>query len=205
MSRVFILHYLRAKAATDAAFIETQLAAQVQTWEDELALTGRTTNRNGKYAANGLVTHAFGEGTFLRGFSLGGNFRWRSASIIGYERKTNAAGRPLAVIDVNRPLGGEDYWELGFMVSRQFRFANRHQVKLQLNVDNPFNWDDPRVVASEYDSQGYYGTVDSIGQPNGVWLWGLGSRGECVRGFRHALKRAREKCRPERHQLFIIQ
>ena len=163
MSRVFILNYLRCKAATDASsFIETQLAAQVQTWEDELALTGRTTNRNGKYAANGLVTHAFGEGTFLRGFSLGGNFRWRSASIIGYERKTNAAGRPLAVIDVNRPLGGEDYWELGFMVSRQFRFANRHQLKLQLNTDNPFNWDDPRVVASEYDSQGYYGTVDSI-------------------------------------------
>ena len=152
----------RAKAATDAAFIETQLAAQVQTWEDELALMGRTTNRNGKYAANGLVTHAFGEGTFLRGFSLGGNFRWRSASIIGYERKTNAAGRPLAVIDVNRPLRGEDYWELGFMVLRQFRFANRHQLKLQLNIDNPFNWDDPRVVASEYDSQGYYGTVDSI-------------------------------------------
>ena len=162
MSRVFILNYLRCKAATDAAFIETQLAAQVQTWEDELALTGRTTNRNGKYAANGLVTHAFGEGTFLRGFSLGGNFRWRSASIIGYERKTNAAGRPLAVIDVNRPLRGEDYWELGFMVLRQFRFANRHQLKLQLNIDNPFNWDDPRVVASEYDSQGYYGTVDSI-------------------------------------------
>ena len=163
MSRVFILNYLRCKAATDASsFIETQLAAQVQTWEDELALTGRTTNRNGKYAANGLVTHAFGEGTFLRGFSLGGNFRWRSASIIGYERKTNAAGRPLAVIDVNRPLRGEAYWELGFMVSRQFRFANRHQLKLQLNIDNPFNWDDPRVVASEYDSQGYYGTVDSI-------------------------------------------
>ncbi len=152
----------RAKAATDASYLETQTAAQIQAWEDEQALTGRSTNRNGKYAANGLLTHTFAGGSWLRGFSLGGNFRWRSASIIGYERRLNAAGRPLAVIDVSRPLRGEDYWEIGLMASRQFRLANRHQLKLQLNVDNPLNWRDPRVVASEYDSQGYYGTLDSI-------------------------------------------
>ena len=152
----------RAKAATDATFIETQTAAVKQAWEDDQALTGRTTNRNGKYSANGMVTHTFDREGWLKGLAIGGNFRWRSASTVGYERKLNAAGRPLAVIDVSRPIEGEEYWEFGLMVSRQFRFAHGRSLRLQLNIENPLDWDDSRVVATDYDSQGYYGTTDAI-------------------------------------------
>lgn len=35
-------------------------------------------------------------------------------------------------------------------------------MKLQLNVQNFFNWNAPRLVGADYDSQGYYGTVDAI-------------------------------------------
>jgi hypothetical protein len=152
----------RAKAATDATFIETQAAAVKQAWEDDQALTGRTTNRNGKYSANGMVTHTFDREDWLKGLALGGNFRWRSASTVGYKRKLNVAGRPLAVIDVSRPIEGEEYWEFGLMVSRSFRFAHGRSLRLQLNVENPLDWDDARVVATDYDSQGYYGSTDAI-------------------------------------------
>ena len=152
----------RAKAAADATFIETQAAAVRQAWEDDQALTGRTTNRNGKYGVNGMATHTIARDGWLKGLSVGGNFRWRSASTIGYQRMLNAAGRPLRVIDVSRPIKGEQYWEFGLMVSRQFRFARGQSLKLQLNIDNPLDWDDARVVTADYDSQGYYGTVDSI-------------------------------------------
>ena len=96
------------------------------------------------------------------GLAVGGNFRWRSASTIGYERKLNAAGRPLGVIDVSRPIEGEEYWEFGLMISRQFRLAHGRSLRLQLNIENPLDWDDSRVVATDYDSQGYYGTTDAI-------------------------------------------
>lgn len=152
----------RAKAAADATFIETQAAAVKQAWEDDQALTGRTTNRNGKYSANGMVTHTFDREGWLKGLAVGGNFRWRSASTVGYERKLNAAGRPLAVIDVSRPIKGEEYWEFGLMASRHFRLARGRSLRLQLNIENPLDWDDSRVVATDYDSQGYYGTTDAI-------------------------------------------
>lgn len=152
----------RSKAATDATFIETQSAAVKQAYDDDQALTGRTSNRNGKYAANGLATHTFRQEGWMKGLSLGGNFRWRSASIIGYERKLNAAGRPFGVINVAKPIEGDDYWDFGLMLSQRFRLANGRSVKLQLNVENPFNWTKSRLVAADYDSQGYYGTVDAI-------------------------------------------
>jgi outer membrane receptor protein involved in Fe transport len=152
----------RAKATTDATYIESQSAAQKQLYDDQQALTGQSTHRNGEYAANGMITYTFGENLLLKGFSLGANFRWRSASIVGYERMPNTLGRPLGVINVSRPILGEDYWDAGMMISRQFRLSRGTRMKLQLNVQNLFNWNAARLVGADYDSQGYYGTVDAI-------------------------------------------
>ncbi len=152
----------RSKAAADATFIETQAATIQRVNADDQKLTGLQSNRNGRYALNGLVTHSFSSHGWLKGCALGGNFRWRSASIVGYERTLDANGRPFGVLDVARPIKGEDFWDLGLMASYRFRFANKGGVKFQLNVDNPLNWSRARLVSVEYDTQGYYGMSDAI-------------------------------------------
>jgi hypothetical protein len=151
----------RAQAQADALYLTQQADAQEKTWKDDQALTGIITSRNGKYAANGLVTHVFTEGR-LSGVSLGGNFRWRSAGTIGYQRLPDAAGRPRGVIDVSRPVSGTEFWDLGAMMAYERRVFRRMSWRLQLNVQNLPNWRDPRLVKSDYDTNGIYGASDAI-------------------------------------------
>jgi hypothetical protein len=151
----------KAQAAEDALFIEQQTAAQEKTYLDDVALNGVTTARNGKYAFNGLVTRVFNEGR-LKGWTVGGNFRWRSENTIGYQRLTNAAGVPNGRIDVDRPLHGDQFWDLGAMVSYQRRIFNHVNLRTQLNIQNLPNWQTPRLVRSDYDTNAVYGTTNAI-------------------------------------------
>jgi hypothetical protein len=151
----------KAQAAEDALFIEQQTAAQEKTYLDDVALNGVTTARNGKYAFNGLVTRVFNEGR-LKGWTVGGNFRWRSENTIGYQRLTNAAGVPNGRIDVDRPLHGDQFWDLGAMVSYQRRVFNNVNLRTQLNIQNLPNWQSPRLVRSDYDTNAVYGTTNAI-------------------------------------------
>jgi hypothetical protein len=151
----------RTQAAADALFIEQQVAAQEQGYLDSVALTGITTARNGKYALNGLVTRVFHEGR-LKGWTLGGNYRWRSAGNIGYERLTNAAGAPVGNLDVRRPLLGKEFWDLGAMIAYQRRVFGNVTLRTQLNIQNLPNWQTPRLVKSDYDTQAVYGTTNAL-------------------------------------------
>ena len=151
----------KAQAAEDALFIEQQTAAQEKTYLDDVALNGVTTARNGKYAFNGLVTRVFNEGR-LKGWTVGGNFRWRSENTIGYQRLTNAAGVPNGRIDVDRPLHGDQFWDLGAMVSYQRRIFSNVNLRTQLNIQNLPNWQSPRLVRSDYDTNAVYGTTNAI-------------------------------------------
>ncbi len=126
-----------------------------------MALTGVTTARNGKYALNGLVTRVFTEGR-LKGWSIGGNYRWRSANTIGYERLPDATGAPVGNLNVSRPLRGKDFWDLGAMVSYQRRIYGNINLRTQLNIQNLPNWQTPRLVKSDYDTQAIYGTTNAI-------------------------------------------
>jgi hypothetical protein len=98
----------------------------------------------------------------LKGWSVGGNFRWRSASTIGYLRTPNAAGVPNGVIDPDRPLKGADNWELGAMLSHERRIFRNVTLRTQLNVENPLDWSKPRLVSSDYDTNGVLGPANSI-------------------------------------------
>ena len=151
----------KAQAAEDALFIEQQTAAQEKTYLDDVALNGVTTARNGKYAFNGLVTRVFNEGR-LKGWTVGGNFRWRSENTIGYQRLTNAAGVPNGRIDVDRPLHGDQFWDLGAMVSYQRRIFSNVNLRTQLNIQNLPNWQSPRLVRSDYDTNAVYGTTNAV-------------------------------------------
>ena len=152
----------RSKAGADALLIEQQTATAERSYQDELAIEGITTSRNGRYAFNGLITHVFPKEGRLKGWSVGGNFRWRSASTIGYLRTPNAAGIPNGVIDPARPLKGADNGELGAMLSHERRIFRNVTLRTQLNVENPLDWSKPRLVSSDYDTNGVLGAANAI-------------------------------------------
>jgi hypothetical protein len=142
-------------------YLEQQIVAQEKGYLDDIALTGVTTARNGKYALNGLVTRVFTEGR-LKGWSVGGNYRWRSANTIGYERLPDAAGAPTGNLNVHRPLRGKEFWDVGAMLSYQRRIFGHINLRTQLNIQNLPNRQTPRLVKSDYDSQGVYGKTNDI-------------------------------------------
>jgi hypothetical protein len=146
----------QAQAAADALYIEQQLTAQERTYLDTIALKGITTARNGKYAVNGLITHVFNQ-SFLKGWSLGGNFRWRSGAVAGYQRQIDARGVPEGLIDVSRPIMGDAFADLGAMLRYQRKLERGMGLTVQLNVQNLLNWQDPRLVKVATDSEGIMG------------------------------------------------
>lgn len=151
----------RAQAQADALYITQQADTQERVYQDDAALTGVTTARSGKYAFNGLVTRVFTEGR-LKGWSVGGNFRWRGAGTIGYRRLPDATGAPAGRIDVGRPLRGTDFWDIGAMMAHERRIFGRVNLRLQLNIQNLPNWQEPRLVKSDYDTTGIYGATNAI-------------------------------------------
>lgn len=151
----------RTQAAADALYLEQQTAAQEKGYLDDQALSGVTTARNGKYALNGLVTRVFNEGK-LKGWTVGGNYRWRSANTIGYQRLPDATGAPVGNLDVSRALLGKEFWDIGAMVSYQRRVFGHVNLRTQLNIQNLPNWQTPRLVKSDYDTNAVYGTTNAI-------------------------------------------
>lgn len=151
----------RIQAQNDALYINQQADAQERVYQDDAALAGVTTARSGRYALNGLVTRVFTEGR-LRGWSIGGNFRWRGAGTIGYQRLPDVSGAPLGRIDPGRPLRGSDFWDVGAMVAHERRILGRVNLRLQLNVQNLPDGQDPRLVKSDYDTSGVYGSTHAI-------------------------------------------
>jgi hypothetical protein len=151
-----------ARAAEDATWIETYANSQEKVYLDELTGEGITTSQNGKYAINGVLTHVFSRNTFLKGWSVGGNFRWRSSNIVGYERFVDDTGRPNGLYDRTRPIKGNNFLDVGAMLSYQCRILKNVNMRIQLNVENLFNWNDARLVGVDYDTQGVYGETDAL-------------------------------------------
>jgi hypothetical protein len=151
----------RSQAGADALYLENQIAAVERTYQDEVATEGTATHRNGQYALNGLATHTFARDGRLKGWSVGGNFRWRSANTLGYERQL-VGGLPTGVIDPSRPLMGDDWWDLGAMIAHERRILRDVTLRLQLNVENLFDWSRARLVSRDYDTEGIVGPVNTL-------------------------------------------
>ena len=147
----------RLQAGTDARDIENGANGAEKQYLDERALEGRSTNWNGKYALNLVATHVFAAQGPLKGWSLGGNFRWRSGAVAGYQRQIDARGVPEGVIEVNRPIMGDAFADLGTMLKYQRKLERGMGLTVQLNVQNLWNWQDPRLVKVATDSEGIMG------------------------------------------------
>ncbi len=151
----------RTLAAADAAYIQTQVTSLLNAQATRYAFLGTTTANIGKYALNGLATYTFSESK-LKGLSLGGNFRWRSANAAGYVPIYDSGGIPTALPDVSRPLAGKAFLELGALVGYRWRSANKHPVSVQLNIQNLLNTTATRVTRYATDTNGVYGTVNDL-------------------------------------------
>jgi iron complex outermembrane recepter protein len=152
----------RIQAANDALYIEQQTNALEINYQDDIALTGVTTAQNGKYAANFLATYTFDDASKLKGWSIGGNGRWRSANILGYNR-FDVNGQPTGFIDTSRAVEGDDFFEAGMLVGyRRPIWDNKANLRVQLNVQNLFNETEARKVSAGYDTRGVYGVVNDF-------------------------------------------
>ena len=147
----------RLQAGEDARYIENQANGAEKQYLDERTLEGQATNWSGKYALNAVVSHDFDSRGPLGGWSVGGNFRWRSAGVAGYARTLNAAGVPEGIIDVSRPIMGDSFAEAGAMLRYQHRLRRGPTVRVQLNVQNLFNWQDVRLVKVGTDTEAVLG------------------------------------------------
>lgn len=153
----------RNQARLDADFIELRANSVESAYLDEEVLRGITTSLNGKYAFNGVTRYSFSRDTFLRGWAVGGNFRWRSAPIVGYERVPDpVTNRPGLRKDVSRPISGVSTLDLGAMVSYDTKAWRGTDLRIQLNVQNLLNETDPVLMGVDSDTYGVYGSQDAL-------------------------------------------
>lgn len=81
----------------------------------------------------------------LKGFSAGGNYRWASAPIVGYYKNANNT------FDVNRYYRGSEETTIDLFLTYERKLSKHIDWKIQLNVDNVFDKNDPYAVGAIND------------------------------------------------------
>ncbi|MBI5425788.1 MAG: TonB-dependent receptor plug domain-containing protein [Opitutae bacterium] len=107
-----------------------------------------------EYNAQATAKYSFGRESRFKGLALGGTTSWNSAPIIGYYRNANNT------FDAARPVEGADRLRLDFVASYERRLAKRVLWRVQLNVYNVFDNDDPYPI----------GAVNSADNANFTWV-----------------------------------
>jgi outer membrane receptor protein involved in Fe transport len=123
---------------TNSTTIRQVYEQWVAAYRDPLIATnGSVTDNQRKWRANAVVSHDFREG-FMKGWTLGGGGRYRSAPYVGYPVKTLPAGQ--RVLDLTRPYEGADERYVDAFARYTFRrlpfFGQRARAKVQVNVRN---------------------------------------------------------------------
>ena len=148
----------RQRAQTDATFIRLTADSLERSYRDGQQLIGRNLIRNGgQYNFNGLTAYDFTEGR-LKGWTMGGNFRWRSAPIVGYRRTLDPNGRP-GLLSVKQPIMGADHWDFGALIGWKHKLSPKVNIRVQLNIQNLLNETDPLLTSVDTDTNGVYGTA----------------------------------------------
>jgi hypothetical protein len=148
----------RQKAQDDATFIRLQADSMERSYRDGQQLLGRSQIRNGgQYNFNGLSAYDFTAGP-LKGWTAGGNFRWRSAPVVGYRRLLDSTGRP-GLVNVKNPIMGEATWDFGALVAWRHKLGRKVNFRVQLNIQNLLNETDPLLTAVDTDTNAVFGTA----------------------------------------------
>jgi outer membrane receptor protein involved in Fe transport len=116
-----------------------------------------------KYRATATTRYGFSEGR-LKGAFAGATYVWRSPAAVGFLTKTIADNEfatpgvstgPLEVNDLSRPIRGGALTSFDVFLGYGRRlFRNKISWRVQLNVRNAFNKDDPLVQRALSDGTG---------------------------------------------------
>jgi len=92
----------------------------------------------------------FREGA-LKGFGVGGAYRYQSKVATGYELQMNADGILEPILD--RPFFGPDEWNVDLWANYSRPITDKINWKIQLNIRNAFGGDDYIPVVINPDGQ----------------------------------------------------
>lgn len=133
---------------------------------------GQRVEQGREWRANLVTRYSFDEGR-LKGFFAGGGYRWRSKSVIGYRaiavpNEFSFPGVPaeITVPALNAPVFGDATHDIESFVGYTRRL-NRGTLRVQLNVRNLFDDDEP--VAQRANTSGAV-TIVTLPQPR-TFVW----------------------------------
>lgn len=111
------------------------------------AASGRATD-TARSARTNLITNYSFISERLKGFSAGGALRWRAAPTIGYGTTTSDTGS--TILDLDKSYNGEDelYFDAILAYRGRMKAFGGFSYRLQLNVRNLLDEDDPVQVAA---------------------------------------------------------
>jgi outer membrane receptor protein involved in Fe transport len=103
-----------------------------------------------EYDARLTAKYTFGATRWqgLKGFSIGGNYRWSSAPIIGYYKNADST------FDVNRYVRGDEDRKIDLFFIYERKLSKNLSWKIQLNIDNVLDEKDPYAVGAINDMDG---------------------------------------------------
>ncbi len=107
-------------------------------WSEYLVVLQRNGQRNTdlvEWRFNALANYTFDEGR-LKGFGVGGAYRWEGSRSIGYPRYFNEFGSVVA--DINNPFMGPKTSRVDVNLSYRRKLTDRIDWRVQLNVYNAF-------------------------------------------------------------------
>ncbi len=148
--RAFYLENLPFYQAQDPSLTRasgtTTLGTYVTQMQEQYALMNTRENVQvfpaSKYTAQATAKYAFDRDSALKGFALGGTASWRSAPIIGYFLQADGS------FDITRYARGDSRMTADLFMNYQRKLARDVQWKIQLNISNLFDDDDPFPISA---------------------------------------------------------
>lgn len=118
-----------------------------------------------KWRYNLITNYTFGKETFLRGFGVGGGYRWQDKVVIGYP--VVAVSPTVSSFDLSKPYYGPSEHSIDLWTSYQRKITKKIDWKIQLNVRNAFAKDGLIPISVEPDGQ-TWASVRT--KPNQEWF-----------------------------------
>lgn len=148
--------------ATPTITVGQLLPVAIQSWNYIRQSEGLVNPLGRKYRVTATTRYSFSEGR-LRGAFVGSTYVWRSPAAVGFHTKTitdnefsvpGLSSGPVTINDLSRPVRGGALTSLDVFLGYGRRLGQNLSWRVQLNVRNALNRDDPLVQRALTDGTG---------------------------------------------------